>query len=793
VPAAFAPIPNKTTAIAVVLFALSAKFVPSAALAQPSAMPYLLPPAENEPPLQLRAEPALSERNAVNRTGRPLYGRAERITGRADREATLLGDAELRTAGSVINADRITYYADDDQVIAVGEARVVRDGNVFVGPELTLRLDTYEGFFSSPRFSLPRYNGKGNAERIDFKGKDHLILYNSDYTTCDVNNPDWLLRSRELDLNEVTQEGTGTDVEMIFKGRKVCTLAKMGFPLSNKRRTGFLPPTAAIAGSNSGILLPYYWNIAPNRDLTLLPNLLIRHGLQLGADFRYLEPTWFGRLEGEWLANDRNPTSLAGANVLDPGVSRYRYSWDNTFSNIGGWSGRAQVRRVSDDTYFVDFGRTIINTAERSLPADLTVRRTFGDWNASIQATKFQNILEARTQTTITPYDRLPQVQLISDRRDFQGFDWLTRFEATRFDRDVPLTPNGWRVVGNTSLAYPFVQPAFFFTPKISLNATQYSLDYNAGNPESITRVLPTVSFDTGTVFERPTTLWGAAYTQTLEPRLYYVRTPYRDQSLIPVFDTQEATFNFGQLFAENTFVGGDRIADVNQLTTAAVTRFIDSGSGQEKYRLAVGQRLYFSEQRVTLPTTAPRIDQRSDLLLAGTAMFGARSYIDGGVQYSIERATAPRYNITWRHWPDANHLLNLSYRYQQGEIEQIDTSWQTPLSRRWATVGRVNWSLLTQQQASPALLATQPVVKPGPIETMLGVAYNADCWVFRVVGTRFIAADGKARLNVFFQFELSGLGGVGSDLFDILRRNVPGYRYVNDRPQVPSSYFGYE
>lgn len=785
--------PKITTVITVVLFVLNFWLGAAPAPAQPGAEPLRLPPADAEPPLRLRSEPALLERNAATRSGRPLYGRAERITGRSDREASLIGDAELRTAGTLINADRITYYADDDQVVATGEARVVRDGNVFVGPELTLRLDTYEGFFSRPRFLFPRYGGKGSAERIDFKGQSRMTLSNTQYTTCDLTDPDWLLRARELDINQTTEEGEGKDVEMIFKGRRLASLGSLGFPLTNKRRSGVLPPTVAIAGTNSGVLLPYYWNIAPNRDMTLLPNLLIRHGPQVGAEFRYLEPTWFGRIDGDYLPSDRAPTSLPGVNSLETGVTRYRYALDHTFTDIGGWSGRAQVRRVSDDTYFVDFGRSIVNTAERSLPADLTIRRMFGDWNAVIGATKFQNILEARTQPDVTPYDRLPQVLLTSDRRDLRGFDWLTRFDTTRFERAVPDTPNGWRFVANTSVAYPFVRPAFFFTPKLSVHATQYELDYNGGAPQSISRVLPTMSFDAGMVFERPTRLFGKGYTQTLEPRLFYARTPYRDQSRIPIFDTQEATFNFGQLFAENTFVGSDRIADVNQLTTAAVTRYIDAENGQEKYRLAAGQRLYFSEQRVTLPTTAPRIDRRSDLLVAGTASLGARSYIDGGVQYSLERAESPRYNLTWRHWPENNRLLNISYRYLRGEIDQIDTSWQWPLSRQWATVGRVNWSFLTQQEANQTLLANQLVVRPGPIETMLGVAYRADCYVVRVVGTRFIAADGKARFNVFFQVELTGLGGVGSDLFDILKRNVPGYRYINERPEVPSRYFGYE
>ncbi|MFX6724659.1 LPS assembly protein LptD, partial [Acinetobacter baumannii] len=86
--------------------------------------------------------------------------------------------------------------------------------------------------------------------------------------------------------------------------------------------------------------------------------------------------------------------------------------------------------------------------------------------------------------------------------------------------------------------------------------------------------------------------------TQTLEPRLFYVRTPYRDQSQYPVFDSGLADFNFAQIFTENRFVGLDRISDANQLTAAVTSRLIEE-NGLERLRAAIGQRYYFADPKV--------------------------------------------------------------------------------------------------------------------------------------------------------------------------------------------------
>jgi LPS-assembly protein len=727
-------------------------------------------------PLRLRFDPRLNEANALITEGRPLYGQGERITARAGRDTTIEGEAELRRAGTVVRADRITYYEADEEAFAVGNVRITREGSVFAGPQLRLRLDTNEGSFASPAYYMPEYSGRGRAELIEFLGVGRTRFTRATYTTCEPGDADWLLRTESMTLDENAGAGTGRTARLSFKGVDILALPIFAFPLGDERKSGFLPPTLSI-NSRSGldVVVPYYWNIAPNRDFTFYPRLSVRRGVQLGGEYRYLEPRYQGDINFEY-----NPNDL----VTDE--SRYFYHLRHGFGGYAGWAGGWDVQGVSDDNYFVDYSRSILTSAERVLPQHFYAMRTLGsDWSLRVDVQKWQSILDARPG----PYERVPQIQLRQLRRDVNGFDIDTNFDATMFESPTPLGPQGWRFVANPQISYPIVRPGWSIVPKVSLHATSYQLDRNAGQDNALTRVVPTFSVDAGLVFERPARFFGREMTQTLEPRLFYARTPYRDQSEFPIFDTATTDFSFAQLFSENTFVGHDRIADVNQLTAAAVSRFIEPSTGAEQMRFAVGQRLYLSDQRVTIPGVEPLTDNRSDILLAASGQLGRGMSFDTGLQYSVERSRIPRVSALWRWLPRPGQVLNLGARYRRDEIGQLDTSWRWPISDRWMTMGRLNYSFLDTGSDPVSGIPNER----GLVESVLGLEYRACCWTSRFVVQRYTTGVDTQTTAFFLQLELKGLGKIGSDPFDILRRNIPGFQVPDPVAGPTSRYFGYE
>ncbi|WP_233556317.1 LPS-assembly protein LptD [Noviherbaspirillum sedimenti] len=699
----------------------------------------------------------------------PVSISAERMTGRPDREINFDTNVEIIQGTTVIEGDRATYNILKDEVDASGHIRMRRMGDNYTGESVRLRIDSGEGFITQPTYHLQRNNAQGSAERIDFQSEDEALVSEGTYSTCESPDPDWYLKSSRLRLDKTRDTGFATNTLVYFKGVPILAAPAMSFPLSDARKSGVLPPT--IGSTNKGgleVTVPYYFNIAPNRDLTLYPKLISRRGVQLGAEGRYLGETYTGETRVEYLPGDREMKS-----------DRYALSSIHTQSFAPAWTFNWNLNTASDDKYPDDFASTITTSKQRLLLRDMNL--TYGGtfWYATLRASNYQ-VLQDLAAPIARPYDRLPQFTLRAEKQDVNGWDWSADVEATRFWHPDNLAgdpvfaqPNilypqaGNRVVFNPKLSYPILRPGFFLTPKLSLHATSYSLDNRAiGAPTSLNRTLPTASIDSGLVFERDANFFGNAVSQTLEPRLFYVYTPYRDQSQFPLFDSGLADFNYAQLFSESRFVGHDRVSDANQLTAALVSRFIEP-SGAERARVAVGQRYYFADQSVTLPGIL-NSQTRSDLLLAAAGKISQAVSVEANMQYSQSLRTMVRDNYGVRWQPGPMRVLNLQYRRDVANLlsplEQIDMSAQWPMSQRWYGVGRVNYSLNDKKTA----------------EALLGLEYKADCWIFRVVAQRTPTAANTATTGFFVQLELNGLSRIGSNPLEALRQNIPGYQLIN-------------
>jgi LPS-assembly protein len=268
-------------------------------------------------------------------------------------------------------------------------------------------------------------------------------------------------------------------------------------------------------------------------------------------------------------------------------------------------------------------------------------------------------------------------------------------------------------------------------------------------------------------VFERSARFFGDTLTQTLEPRLYYVKVPYRNQDAFPIFDTALADFNFTQLFSENRFTGGDRFGDADQLTLAMSSRFLTQ-SGQEALRATIGQRFYFEDERVGLtPDAALRTARASDILgSVGGRLFRYWTF-DTTAEYNRLEQQTERFQVSFKYSPEVAKVLNASYRFTRGSVRQIDLATQWPISAGWYGVGRYNYSFLDGRL----------------LEGLGGVEYNAGGWVFRAVVTKVQAATQVTSTGLFFQLEFNGIGQVGTeDVVGLLSRNIPGYTVTNPR-----------
>ena len=763
------------------------------------------PPAESEGPVKLKSSPLLAEEvsNAPQDKG-PTFVFGDRVSGRPDLETVIDGNAELRRGPTAIRADRIEYYQPDDLVKSRGHVRINRAGNRFEGPELEIKLDRFEGFFTTPGYRFLSNGGNGQAERVDFIDAKHLTAHRASYTTCERGNeeswqPAWVLRAKRFEFDMDEEVGVATGAVVRFKEVPILAFPSFSFPLSDKRKSGFLPPTLSM-GSQNGfeVRQPYYFNIAPNRDATFSPAILAKRGIDLAGEFRYLEPGYRGEahanyLPGDKLRNrDRWSYGYQHTGVIDSGLSA-----------VGNLGVALNLSRVSDNDYWRDFTAPIGSTTQRLLSQDASLSWARGFFTTTVRTLKWQTLQDALSPIT-PPYDRLPQFTAAYTRVDAplaglgSGFDWSIEGDYTRFSADSRLTnqPNSNRAFSRLQLSRPWLASAGFITPKVQLHATSYQFDAPLANgTTSASRVVPTFSLDSGLQFERNAGFLGRSFTQTLEPRAFYVRTPFRDQSQLPNYDSGANDFNFATVFTENAFVGNDRVSDANLLTLGVTSRLLDPATGAEALRFGVAQRLRFEDQRVGLPGALPVTDRISDLLVGASVNWVPQWSFDGTVQYNPKTKQSERSSFGVRYNPGNYHVISAAFRRQRNISEQIDVGWQWPLNDLWGDkgrdlgagqgqgggryygVGRLNYSTLDKKL----------------VDAVIGIEYDGCCWIGRVVLQRSQNSTTNANTRILFQLELVGFSRIGANPLETLKTNVPRYQYLREKISSPSRFTTYD
>lgn len=711
---------------------------------------------------------------------RPMLLQADSVKVRPDLEAVAEGSVEFRQAGMLIKADRLRYDSASDTALAKGRVFIGRDGVRYSGTELQLQVQRFEGFFLQPEFEFDRVSAGGRADRIDFLDSERSRAYNALYTSCPRepgSQPDWLLRTDRVKLDFETNEGVAEGAVLQFLGVPILAVPVLSFPLTDDRKSGWLPPTVGL-DSRSGfeLAVPYYWNIAPNRDATFTPTVLTRRGLALDSEFRYLEPRHNGRLRLHLLPDDRT-------------VSNTRFAWE---VDNEGWLGkstqyRARVLRVSDDSYWKDFPQVVPSTLPRLLSQDVQLLRDVPTVLGPVQAyarVQHWQVLQTGTGSDliVAPYQRSPQLGLRLQPGLPAGLRAAFETEVNHFTRtpgtaDATL-PTGWRWHGLGQVSRPFAWPGAWVTPRLTLNAASYSFSAPGQDTSRASRVIPTTSLDAGLVLERPAVLFGRAQRQTLEPRLLYVNTPYRDQTGLPNFDAAERDFNAVSIYAENSFAGIDRVSDAHQVTAGFTTRLADEATGAETLRLGVAQRFRFRDQRVVL-SGSPLTQRFSDVLVEGSTSVFNPWRLEAALQYNPDNQRVVRSIASVRYQPGPFRTLSAGYRLARGLSEQVEVGWQWPLWRSAGSpvgaaggcggtlyaVGRLNYSLRDSRMT----------------DSLVGAEYDTGCWIARVVAERLSTGRAEATTRLMLQLELVGLSRLGSNPLQALKDNVPGYRLLRE------------
>ncbi len=668
----------------------------------------------------------------------------------------LLGSVRVRQQQRMMEADSALYDRDDETLDAEGNVYFEQPGLRVTSGTAHFDLGEEQGTLREVDYRLVDQGARGSASSAWFESSDLTHFNDISYSTCKPGSNAWSLEADKLDVDKASGEGIARHAKLRVSGVPVAYVPYISFPIDGRRKSGFLFPSFGSSDrSGTDISIPYYFNIAPNLDATFTPRYLSKRGLLLNGEFRYLTEKHGGRVRAEILPDDSEVPDSANS-------TRGAFSFQAFGRPKDRWTYDIDVNYVSDNQYLDDLGNSLSVTSAKHLERRGDMRYTGNDWHFLARLQHFQTVDIASE----APYRRLPQLLFdLNKRRQAFGLTYHLRSEFVHFTHEDGDRVRGQRFDLQPGVSLPLTRSWGFLTPKISLRYTSYNLENQVPsrdpNPD---RLLPTLSVDSGLYFDRYTRLFDNAVTQTLEPRLFYLLTPYEDQDDLPDFDTSNVNLNFSSLFRENRFSGTDRVGDANQATLALTSRTLSEATGEELFRASIGQIYYFRDQRVQLtPTTSTQDESSSPLVADAAARFSRHWSSAASIQWNPHSASdnIEKGTLSVRYRDGNERIFNAGYRYTLGAVDQTDLSARWPITNRISAVGRWTHSLLYHKT----------------VLAFAGFEYDSCCWRVRLLGQQLLTDVSDEPVNsILLQFELKGLGRLGHDVDDYLETNISGY-----------------
>lgn len=643
------------------------------------------------------------------------------------------GNVVIRRGKARLEAERANYDYLGETLDATGNIRFTGNGLLIKGTDVHADMKNNTASFNNALF-YTNDRANGTAQSIQLLDQYNLELSEATYTSCDPLDPDWQLSADKIHLDRESQQGTAKNMVLRFKNVPFFYFPYVRFPISEDRLSGFLYPTIGNSDKlGAQFQIPYYWNIAPNYDATLTPWYMSKRGTMLKTEFRYLHSINQGELKVDYLNKDNEYEDK----------ERNAFRWQHAGNPFKGWSTQVDYSQVSDTDYLLDFGNSLDATSTTHLTQQGKLKYETANWQFTANAQGYQ------TLSGSNPYERLPQLLFNShlpelDNRLHYGLEgeWVLYAHEDEIVQ-------GQRLDIYPSISLPLRNSAGFITPKLTYRYTQYDLtDETPGTDASPSRSLPTATLDSGLIFERETRVGKTALLQTLEPRLYYVYTPYRDQNDLPVFDTQQSYFNINEPIKPDFFDGPDRVEDANRVTALLSTRYISQGNGAELLMAGIGQIYYFADRRVTLPGEAIQTQSRSNIIALLTSRPSNRWRIHFDTQWNTQTDEFDVHTVDLNYSHTPRQTLKLAYRYERDVLETAEAGFDWQFTPRWRFHGREIYDIFNDhnQQAE------------------LGLRYDSCCWAVAFTAReRFITDLEPLDRSLYIELELKGLSSIST------------------------------
>ena len=726
----------------------------------------------------------------------PLRVTANSTKASSDKVAVLEGDVQISQGSRQIKSDFATIDQNAQKVTLKGNVEFREPGILLKGEDAGIDVANSNVTINNATYVIHQASIRGAAKKLSKSDQGNIIIDEASYSTCEPGDSSWQLITKQIEIDQKSGWATIKNARFEIKDIPIFYFPYIKFPIDDRRSSGLLIPDIDINQDNGlDIAQPIYWNIAENYDSTISPRYIQHRGFGIEADFRLLNSWSQSRVSGSFLGNDKGGDD---ADEINPITGLHPYEGDDRYmlnlDHVGGidrpWSTFVDYNSVSDTDYVRDLGNmTIDETSQTHIKQRAYARYETNHWNYQIASEDYQSVTRGLTDQ----YSILPSIDVDGYYRFDNNLVLNLSNRYTVFSHNNPNKVEGSRRRLDYSLTWDQHWNWGYFKPKVELKHLAYNLNYPSQirpmgvdqNPEV---TIPVYSFDTGIFFERSLN-WLDGVTQTFEPRLMYLHSGYKDQSVLPDFDTREFTPSYDLLFRDTRFVGGDRISDDQRLTLGITTKLIDPNSGQEKFRASIAQSVYYADRKIML-STIPTAEElagmgrdRSAIALEVAARITNNWRFTSDLVYDDLDNHLEKTGFSARYNDRKKRIFNFTYRYTRRtaraydgqlidqNIKQTNISGLVPLTANLNLVGRWNHDFTNNRE----------------LEVFAGFEYHNCCWRTSLFAYRSLRRDDellfpeeelKARNGFAFKIEFKGLGGSGNRVDKMLNNGIYGYEH---------------
>ena len=677
---------------------------------------------------------------------------------------TANGNVQLLREGNRLRADKVVWNRNTGQVEAQGNVSVTDpEGNTAYGDRFDV-TDTLKDGAVDNMLMVLESGGRLAAvkgERVN----GIYTLHKAAYTGCSVEDsdgcpkePTWQINAVKVIYDPNRQRVTYSRATVELFGLPLIPLPGFSHPVGDNGGTGLLVPNIRYDRTNGfEVALPYYFKLAPNRDLTVTPHIYSDTLPMLETTFRHLWDRGAYQITG-YVTHGRRvgiadtfPTGMPGSErdirgyidasgglQITPEWSvngSIRVATDRTFlrrydiSRDDRLRSTLGVQKIGTNSYFSLAGWAVQTLRAGDSQGETPIALPVMDYRLRMADPLLGGRIQLQANTLAITRTHGQDTQ-----RAFAAFEWNLR-KLTAMGQEVSFTT--------------YLRGDVYHS---SDNLLTDTISYR-GDPGWKARGIAAAAIDVRWPF------MGEAFggVQRITPRIQIVAAPHLANLSVPNEDARAVDLEDSNLFALNRFAGYDRFEDSTRITYGLEYSLTLPDFTLESI---VGQSYRLDSRESILPDGTGLSDRTSDIVGRTTVRF--KDFISLTHRFRLDKdglsirrneidaTVGSRKTYAMVGYLRLNRNAGLALEDLQ-DREELRLGGRVQFARFWSVFGSTVIDL-TDKKEDPLSLADGYE----PVRHRLGIAYEDDCLTLGLTWRRDYQTTGDARKGNAFQLRLA-------------------------------------